>query len=364
LCPYCDFTVKIRSKIPEQSYTDRICQEIEKGAESWQDIDFQSLYLGGGTPSLWSAKSLARVFETVQSRLKTDFSEITIEANPQDIHEDTLRGWKALGIDRVSLGVQSFSDSYLQQLGRNHDGDTAKRALELLNVFGFRISADLIFAGPGQSLEMFSKDLDLLSMFVNHLSVYALSVEKNTQFWKRKKNGSLILPDDEAEEAFLDLRDTTLMRAGFERYEVSSFARNVGDRALHNSGYWLGKAYWGLGIGAHSFHWDGAGFFRRSNTKSLKKYGEEDGFSTERVGGDEHWFERLFLIVRTRFWFSLPEIAAEFPDSSRLKIQESADVLDRFCDTWIEKKGEHYRLKACGLDVSDSIGKALVEKIQ
>ncbi len=366
LCPYCDFAVKVKKVIPEEQYTTAVLNEIKKSSKEWSHFKFKTLYLGGGTPSLWSGFGLGRLFEGLDSRFDLCLDEITIEANPKDIQTENLEKWSTLGIGRVSLGVQSFSDVYLKKLGRNHNGEDAKQALEKLNRYGFSISADLIFAGPGQTLEEFSSDLEIMGDYVDHISAYALTIEENTVFWKQKKAGILALPTDEIEDAFFDLRDEKLSRIGFARYEVSSFSRGVEHQANHNSGYWLGRPYLGLGIGAHSMLRTPTQIQRRANTRSLKKYYEEPEKyrEVEIVSAQDHAFERMFLAARTRFWFSPKEILSSFASLGDDFVIACESVFNRFSEVHIERAGDSYRLTSRGLDISDSIGKALAEKIR
>ncbi len=212
-----------------------------------------SIHFGGGTPSLLSAQNLGRIIERAAHlwRAAKDM-EIGLEANPKDIDTKSLAGWLAAGIERLSVGVQSFDDRALAFLGRDHTGQAAKSVLELAATVMQRVSADLIYGWTGQGLDMLETDLCLaLGVGVTHISAYQLTIEPGTAFGKAQARGvdKAVNPDMSAD--MFELKTQILSEAGFEQYEVSNFAKNKTARSRHNLVYWQGGDYIGVGPGAH-----------------------------------------------------------------------------------------------------------------
>ena len=256
-CHYCDFTLTTSRNIPHDRYADAIIAELaarQRGPDALKSST-QSLYFGGGTPSLWQLAAVGRVVDAVANQPGlTDDSEVTIEANPSQVSKLWLNGVKAAGINRVSLGVQSFDDRQLAALGCNHTGDDARRALGLVagaDLHSF--SADLLFGLPQQTRHGWRATLDeALGCQPPHLTLYNLTVEPATVLHKRVAAGFVTMPTDSHQLALMDDAQARLEAAGFARYEISAYAR-TGHVARHNSAYWTGAPYLGLGVGAHGF---------------------------------------------------------------------------------------------------------------
>lgn len=297
LCPYCDFAVAVRKQPPHDPYCDALLRELETRDElACAPV---TVYFGGGTPAMFAPDALARFLDAVDV---TSAREMTIEANPHDITPDRLELWHELGFDRVSLGVQSFDDAALRGLGRDHDGQLARQSAEQLVRDGrFRISLDLIYGGPHHDRTVLDADLDVLAdLRPEHVSAYELTIETDTVFGRKQRAGTLELPrDDDVIDIGFELVDRLTM-LGYERYEVSSFARDE-HRALHNSGYWLGRPYIGLGTGAHSMHLDDGVVVRRANQRNLNSYLADPltPAELEHLDAADALGERLMLACRT-----------------------------------------------------------------
>ena len=253
-CPYCDFAVDTRAEIPHDGYADAVLAELAARAPLFAGRRLRSIYFGGGTPSLWDPLDIARVIAAVRARFPDGVpDEITVEANPLDCVPAVLDALLAAGATRLSIGAQSFENRELVFLGRDHDGDTAAASVAAARGAGFAsISLDLIYGLSGRTLEDFGRSLDrAVALAPEHLSVYQLTVESRTPFGAAARAGRAVATDDDVAAAQFELAHARLGAAGYEHYEVSSYAR-PGHRARHNSLYWTGADYLGLGNGAHS----------------------------------------------------------------------------------------------------------------
>ena len=252
-CTYCDFHFST-SLAHKSALIDALCMETEKQAAIYS-APLRSIYFGGGTPSLLEKKELQQIFNTITSNFDAERSiENTLEANPDDISAENMKLWASLGINRLSVGVQSFEKEILAQYNRSHTLQQAERALGLLRDEGmFDFTLDLIFGFPGMKTSTWERQLKkALTYKPQHISVYALTVEAKTAL-AHQVNKGLIKPleDDLLEEQYL-LAEEFLASEGFEHYEVSNYAL-PNKRAVHNSSYWAGSNYLGIGPSAHSF---------------------------------------------------------------------------------------------------------------
>src|SRR5690349_17606359 len=258
-CPYCDFNSHewrpdekvpgARDALPEDAYVDALIADLESALPSVWGRTIGSIFIGGGTPSLFSAASIERLLSALRARLPLlPDAEITLEANPGTFEREKFAGFFAAGVNRLSVGVQSFDDRFLRALGRVHDADEARRAIEsALMIFG-NVNLDLMFALPGQVVDDASRDAaEALSFGVPHLSFYHLTIEPNTLFHRDPPQ----LPDDETSADIEDAVVAMLGRAGYEHYETSAHAK-PGFACRHNVNYWRFGDYLGIGAGAHS----------------------------------------------------------------------------------------------------------------
>ena len=254
-CPYCDFNSHQQAAsadgpgLPESRYLDAVCADLEAALPLVWGRRVVSVFIGGGTPSLFSPEGIERLINDVRARLPLEpGGEITLEANPGTFEAQRFRAFRQAGVTRLSIGVQSFDDGALQRIGRVHDAAQARAAVSEARAAFETFNIDLMYALPGQTLQGLQADLDTALAFEPpHLSVYHLTMEPNTVFATRPPEG---LPDDDTSAQMLDLIVETTGVAGLERYEVSAFAR-PGHRCRHNLNYWQFGDYLGIGAGAH-----------------------------------------------------------------------------------------------------------------
>ncbi len=259
VCPYCDFAVEAVGKLDaelERRYLDLLAREFELVLEQESGLEgrrLETVYLGGGTPSLVSPKSVERLLGLLRSRLDGEPREVTLELNPGTLEVERVPGFRAAGVTRLSVGVQSLQALTLRRLGRAHRADEALRGLEVCLAAGLAsVSADLIFGAPDQSEEALYADLErLIDLGVPHLSLYGLTCEPGTPFHAARERGRLRLPSEDAVLRMSRGLRARLAAAGYEHYEISNFAR-PGHRSLHNQRYWLRRDVLGLGVSAAS----------------------------------------------------------------------------------------------------------------
>jgi putative oxygen-independent coproporphyrinogen III oxidase len=256
-CPYCDFNSHVVPTIPERAYTEALLKELKAYAatDDWRRRTVQSIFFGGGTPSTFRPKSIGRILETISAQFTiAPDCEITLEANPGTVDRQSFVGYRACGINRISVGIQSFQPRLLKFLGRVHSADDGQGALNVVRRAGFEnFNLDLIYASPSQTLEEVAADLETaLSFDPPHLSAYNLTFEEGTPFGREFHNGKLAPLAEDEEIAMADLIAERLASAGLPRYEISTYAR-PGFHCRHNVNYWDGGEYLGVGAGAHSY---------------------------------------------------------------------------------------------------------------
>jgi len=248
-CPYCDFNSHERGgQLPEAEYVDALVADLEGLLPAVWGRRVSSVFIGGGTPSLFSVAGIERLLSEVRARvvLEPD-AEVTLEANPGTAEAGRFRGYRKAGVNRLSIGVQSFDDAMLQRLGRIHDGDEARRAIEMAREAFDNVNLDLMYGLPGQTPEQAHADLaEALRWETTHLSAYQLTIEPNTAFYSKPPQ----LPEHDLCADMQRTAEETLAAAGFEHYETSAFAR-PGRRCRHNVNYWQFGDYLGIGAGAH-----------------------------------------------------------------------------------------------------------------
>ncbi len=251
-CPYCDFASHEwradAGALPERRYVDALCADLEAALPSVWGRSVSTVFIGGGTPSLFSPEAIERLLTLARARLRiAPDAEVTLEANPGSFEAQRFAAYAQAGVNRISVGVQSFSDAALRALGRVHDARQARAALEEAVRSFARVNADLMFALPGQTLAELRADLEsVLDFAPEHVSLYQLTIEPGTPFAKRPP----ALPDEELAADMFALLEDTMGGAGYERYEVSAWAR-PGARCRHNVNYWEFGDYLGVGAAAH-----------------------------------------------------------------------------------------------------------------
>mgnify|MGYP000849108218 FL=1 len=249
-CPYCDFNSHTYdSGLPEAEYIDALIADLELELPQVHGRELVSIFFGGGTPSLFSAASLDRLLQAMQQRLRfAGDIEITLEANPGTFEQAKFRDYRAIGINRLSIGIQSFNPEHLKALGRIHDDSEALAAVDMARRAGFdNLNLDLMHGLPGQSLAQARADIDqAIALGPEHLSWYQLTLEPNTVFYSRPPQ----LPEDEVLWDIQEAGQARLAEAGYAQYEISAYARS-GRRARHNLNYWQYGDFIGIGAGAH-----------------------------------------------------------------------------------------------------------------
>jgi putative oxygen-independent coproporphyrinogen III oxidase len=365
VCPYCDFNVYASAAVPEADDVAAYCAELAAWSEraEFRGRPIDTLHLGGGTPSLLSPDAVAAVLDAARRIGLRDGAEVTLEANPGTVTPSRLGGYRRAGVTRLSLGAQSFQPDLLRTLGRDHTPDDTRVAVAMARDTGFaNVSLDLIFAVPEQSLAAWEDDVaQALALAPQHVSAYALTWEDGTPFHAWRARGRLVAVDDDLESAMAELVASRLAEAGFQRYEISSWAR-PGFASRHNTHYWDGSDYLGLGPGAHSFHagpvarrwwnvrrphsWRSAVAEQGTAVDGEERLSDAQARSDfvitglRRIGGvDVGEFERRFATsVRTAF----PQL---------LHLEREGLVV--FCDATL-------RLTARGLRYADTVGALLV----
>lgn len=309
-CPYCDFNShESKGAIPEREYIDCLISDLDHTLPKIWGRRVYSIFFGGGTPSLFSAAGIDAIVAAVRARVTLDSeAEISMEANPGTFEAEKFRGFREAGVNRLSIGIQSFSARHLQALGRIHNGDEAKRAVDLAQQHFDNINLDLMFALPNQTLDECTQDIDTaLSFGTNHLSIYHLTLEPNTLFHRFPPP----LPDDELAADMQDMIETKLVAAGYAHYETSAYAKPH-KQSKHNMNYWQFGDYIGIGAGAHgkiSYPDPSRGITREARLKQPKAYMEKAplGLSNQeekKVGMSELPFEFMLNALRLTDGFS------------------------------------------------------------
>ena len=257
-CRYCAFNSIHADKHLIDLYIDALCREIEVTSRIIEDYfinkDISTIYFGGGTPTILNLNQIETIINEIRNRFHfAACKEITVEANPGTIDLKYLQGMRALGFNRISIGVQSFDDELLKILGRIHDSKVAFEAVQMAKSIFENVSLDLMYGLPTQTLSILHKSVEMATSFnVNHISIYGLEIEEGTEFGKLFEAGNLNLPSNDEVGDMYDYIVKELPSRGFKRYEISNFAK-TGFESRHNLGYWSDKNYFGFGAGAHSY---------------------------------------------------------------------------------------------------------------
>jgi oxygen-independent coproporphyrinogen-3 oxidase len=351
-CPYCDFfSVPGHDEPQLRGYPALLARHLAWAAGHGWGGPFDTVYFGGGTPSLLPPRAVGDLLEAATRHfgLIAD-AEITLEANPGTVTPASLAGYRAAGVNRLSLGLQSLNSTQLTTLGRRHDATQGVQAVQAARRAGFaNLSVDLIFALPGQTLAGLDAELDrYLALAPEHLSCYGLTAEPDTPFHQRVQRGELLLPDGEFyAEAFLLLHER-LTAAGFEHYEIANYAR-PGRECRHNRGYWERREYLGVGAGAHSFRAAGWGE-RWAVLADLDVYaaalqaGEEPAACLEGFDRTGAMSETLYLGLRTRRGVA----AATFRERFGCGVDEAYPAAVKKLQPWLVRADERWQLTVAG----------------
>ncbi|MBS0621288.1 MAG: radical SAM family heme chaperone HemW [Verrucomicrobia bacterium] len=353
-CPYCHFFVLPDQANLKEKFVKALHQELALRLPLIEGKKIVSIYFGGGTPTKLPPKAFQSILEALPP-LGSDV-EITLETNPEDVSLPLIQEFKSLGINRISMGVQSLDDAELQTLGRQHSAIKALSAIETIQGAGIsNLSIDLMFELPGQTLASWERTLARLTTLpIAHLSLYNLTFEPHTQFFKKQKALLPRLPPQEERLTMLESAISHLTAIGLERYEISAFARS-GAYSRHNTGYWVGRPFLGLGPSAFSY-WEGERF---SNVSHLGKYAESlqnGAFPVdfrETLPPEKALRELLAIALRLTCGVNLSTFS-----SLPLNLQATCDQLIQ--RGWLYRQGETLRLTSQGQLFYDAVATELV----
>ncbi len=310
-CNYCNFHFSTSLK-HKDALINTIIAEIDKRAPVWQDLDYDTVYFGGGTPSLLPVADVEKILNKLhQTFLIETNAEITLEANPDDLNLEKLTAIKSLGINRLSIGIQSFFDEDLRKLNRSHTGEQARQVIESTHQAGFdNITIDLIYGIPGLTDEKFLVNIqNVLEYHIPHVSAYALTVEPQTALaWQISKQKFPPISEEQSARQFYLLREA-LLANGFEHYEISNFAK-PSFISRHNSHYWENVPYLGLGPAAHSYNGKERRWNIANNAKYIKNLKSGNYFEKEILSKQDIFNELLMTGLRTSRGIHLNDIAA------------------------------------------------------
>jgi oxygen-independent coproporphyrinogen-3 oxidase len=348
-CPYCDFNSHAASdEVPEDAYLDALTRDLERAVPQVWGREVSSIFIGGGTPSLFSAAGIDRLLTTARTLLRVaPQAEITLEANPGTVEAARFRSYSEAGVNRLSLGVQSFNDRHLQALGRIHTALEAHTAAELALSTFERVNFDLMYALPGQTLAEAEADLaSALALGPGHLSCYHLTLEPNTPFAACPPQ----LPDDDLSADMQAMLEVRLAAAGYQHYETSAFARD-GQACRHNLNYWTFGDYLGLGAGAHgklSFHDRIERETRPRHPREYLRTAGQGGVETRVLSRDDRVFEFMMNALRLHQGFD----KALFEMRTGLAVSVLAEPLRAGCERgllgedlqriWPTERGRRY----------------------
>ncbi len=346
-CTYCAFAVSTDRKL-ERTYNEALLAELRLRHQPDNQVD--SIFFGGGTPSLSAIDGLERITAGIRELYDVlPSAEFTIESNPEDVTADSLDSWKRLGVNRLSIGVQSLADDELYPLGRGHGSSMAITALGLAVNAGFRTSADLILGLPGQSIETFVQSLRVvLDYGVGHVSLYILDLEPGSFLESQVRGGRARLPEDELTETMYLEAIRMAGERGLAQYEVSNFAR-PGEESCHNLKYWNRAPYLGLGLGAHSF----LGKRRFANTRDISEYssailaGRDAIVFSEELTPENERHEKLFLALRQAAGLRYADFVGLCGPEGERWITRGVE------EGWLDRTGERVAFTSAGFLLSN-----------
>jgi putative oxygen-independent coproporphyrinogen III oxidase len=361
-CPYCDFAVATDRLVPEERYARAVLSELAARAPLFEGLSLRSLYLGGGTPSLWAPTWVAAAVEAVRRRFgPAEDAEVTLEANPESCAAERLGSYRDAGVNRFSIGVQSFDPGVLAKLGRRHSPQDAERAILAAARAVGNVAVDLIYGARRSTAETARADAERLTgLPITHVSAYALTLDpellaEEVPLARLRRQGRLPLPsEEEVVEQARVLREA-LRKGGFRRYEISNFAR-PGFESAHNRLYWASESYLGLGVGATGCHYERAAdgtarALRYTNHRRPADYlqaveeGRLPSAVEERLGARELGLERVMLALRTRRGLPVEEVDPE--RRGELESLRQAGLVARL--------GDRIALTARGMDLHSSV---------
>lgn len=354
-CSYCDFfsttLLNQRDKLIEG-----LIKELDIRFSYLPDQSVQTIYFGGGTPSVLEIHQIENLINAVKNRFELNPDpEITLEANPDDLTFEYLKALHKTDVNRISIGIQSFDDAVLHQMNRRHSGNQAINVIKTAQELGFKnISIDLIYGWPGLTLEHWKRELELaVDLGIQHISAYHLTYHEGTSLWNSLHKGIIQEPSEELSFAQYDWLVTFLEKNGFQQYELSNFSLN-GFQSRHNSSYWNQTPYLGLGPSAHSYngetrHWN----FSDLNTYLQAVDHELENGQTENLSLVDKFNDLIITLLRTTAGISMKQVNRQF---GRLYVEHLRTGSQKFIDGgFVDQTDEFLRLTRKGMFVSDMI---------
>lgn len=359
-CHYCDFHFSTQLQSVDEMVL-QMTRELEIRVRNWKWPRLHSVYFGGGTPSVLEPRHLEALFAAIHRLFKVEpDAEITLEANPDDFQPERVQAWKTVGINRLSIGLQSSREERLSWMNRSHSLAAGPAAIELARKTGIdKLSLDLMYQFPDSPLSELESDLDwLLSFEPEHISAYGLTIEPTTAFGKWAKKGKLTgLPEEEAAMQFRFVREK-LASAGFEGYEISNFARN-GNYARHNTAYWFQRPYLGIGPGAHGF--DGKIRWENKPNNPLYIKSLSQGKLLEEVESiDSNTFANEMILTRLRTIWGLPLAEVKTCTGIDLSSVSAASIQSFKQEGWLREEGSVLFLTEAGKVMADFVAMELM----
>lgn len=355
-CLYCDFFSNTRMD-KKKGWLNSLCKEISLRKDYLKGETIRTLYFGGGTPSQLERSDFEHIFNTLSTHFDLSLcEEITLEGNPEDLTNEYIAMLRSFPFNRISMGIQSFDDNDLKFLNRRHNASRAEEAVESCRRAGFsNISIDLMYGLPDQTIDGWKKNLEkALSLNIPHISSYHLIYEEETALYRLQQQGKISPVNEETSLEMFRILIDTLQAGGFEHYEISNFARN-GLYSKHNSSYWKGVPYLGLGPGSHSY--DGTN--RHFNPGDLNLYIAQienditDFVKTEILSLDEQYNEFILISLRTMWGLPLEDVRLRFGEERyRYCLQMAKPYLD---DNLLKEEAGILKLTQKGIFISDGI---------
>ncbi|MCM8568667.1 radical SAM family heme chaperone HemW [Gramella jeungdoensis] len=357
-CHYCDFHFSTSTKKKSQ-LVEMLCRELVLRKNELDSEEIETIYFGGGTPSLLNKEELEHIFQTIFDNFEiSENAEITLEANPDDLSQENLKMLSESPVNRLSIGVQSFFEEDLQLMNRAHNSEEALSSLKHAKQYFDNISIDLIYGIPGQSNEQWKENLQTtLDLDIPHISSYALTVEPRTALEKFIEKGKVKPVDDEQYREQFEILVNTLTTHGFEHYEFSNFGK-PGYHSRNNMAYWMGKTYLGIGPSAHSFDGNSRKWNISNNTLYIKSL-EKDKIpqETEALSISDRYNEFVMTRLRTRFGVEIKELQEKFGKKFSTHFVENAEKFLR--DGLMRNDDGIYHITQKGKFLSDGIAAEL-----
>ena len=362
-CIYCGFYSTTNKELKER-YVDALIREIHMRKDDFARLgtslspsSTSTVYFGGGTPSSLSVCDIERIVGALESTFNGTPSEVTLEMNPDDVTKDYIKAVRQMGINRISMGIQTFDDSRLQFIHRRHNASQAEKAVMTIREEGIHnVSIDLMFGFPNQTMDEWVTDIDkAIALHPTHISAYSLMYEEGTPLFRMLQKGEINQIDDETSLAMYTELINRLTANGYEHYEISNFAM-PGYRSVHNSSYWHDTPYLGFGAAAHSYNKD----TRSWNIPDLKKYIEsiESGVlpsESEVIDADTHYNDLITTALRTREGLNLDDLPQKYREYALVNARKSIS------EHLLEATDSHIRLTREGLFVSDMVMSELIK---